>query len=301
MATKRRKVRKTKKSCKNGKLKRPVRTNKRGKRRYKKRSIRKYNMNNKKGILDGIFVFISDIFNFLRLGNSYSILKSIVDPYPTVLMGDIIVYENFGGPPFLRIQHSAICIEDGNYCDYEGKKYITIKGASCGGSSGCINYKEDYIVNPKKSNKYLWIIRYNGPNALLYREIAAMTAKGWGNTKQIKYKKIHELPSAFSRAKFLPCYSTEADQESFEIYSKSRSKSIPVKKGGEKVNMICSKFVLGAWMKALSNDKQNLDNCLPVKPSNCSPGDILKLGNKPCWEVVGKINVKRSYKSCVNY
>ena len=44
MATKRRKRRTRRRSCKHGKLKRPVRTRKGGKRRCKKSKLRKYKM-----------------------------------------------------------------------------------------------------------------------------------------------------------------------------------------------------------------------------------------------------------------
>ena len=263
----------------------------------RKKTVKKHKMNKKRKInnntslYSSISKFISNIFTFLRIGEGYKILESIVEPHPNILEGDIIVYENFGGPNFLRIQHAAIATNNGKYVSNRNVSFITIPIASC--SHGlCYNLDANYEMNVKNSNHYLWIIRYNGPNAKLYRKIAAQTAKNWGDTKKVKYKKMREIPSAFARAKFFPCYSSHADEESTHIYYENKNKgSIPVKKGGEQVNMICSKFVMGAWMAALGDDKKILDKCFPVKPSNCSPGDTLKLALKPCWEVVGKLNV----------
>tara|TARA_Y100001972_G_C7654009_1_gene329085 strand:- start:340 stop:1245 length:906 start_codon:yes stop_codon:yes gene_type:complete len=270
------------------------------KKKNNKKKIKKYKMNkrrltnNKKTISKLILDFIYDIFNFLRIGQGYRILKRFVEPLPKILTGDIIIYENFGGPPFLRIQHSSIATRDGEYFTQDGKFYINIYEASCGGKL-CKNYYKTYEVDPINSNKYLWIIRYTGYNAERLRNIAANKAVGWGNTRRVKYKKIHQLPSAFARAKFFPCYSSEADKKSIEIYTKNNGYgSIPVNRKGENVNMICSKFVMGAWMAAIGSGvdgTEQLNKCLPVKPSNCSPGDTLKLGLKPCWDVIGRINV----------
>ena len=71
--------------------------------------------------------------------------------------------------------------------------------------------------------------------------------------------------------------------------------------------MFCSKFGLAVWMAVLgylyidedeNDDDDNedefnwkaLDKCLPLKPSNCAPWDLISLPKKlpECWEKIGE-------------
>ena len=235
----------------------------------------------------------------LKKGEQYE--EEMLPPSLKLKKGDIILCEKFDGPPFLRIRHAMIVLEDANSQLYiSGNKFIVLPAAECGSGGGCQETERRFKLlksNDKTSNKYIHIIRYKNRETA---DTASIIAKNWTENKLIKFPSIKEIPTAFARAGIFPCFKKKGDRKSGQKYINNANKNkVPVRKSGENVNMFCSKFVMGVWISAIGNMNgwDYIDKCLPIKPSNCSPSNLKLLPIKypDCWEQIAKIKIATTW------
>lgn len=198
--------------------------------------------------------------------------------------GDILVM-NFGGRvPLTSYKHVAVAV-NGLVSDPEGSTFLPL--AHCGGR-GCILSGLEYI--PNKNNKTIWVLRYRGSYAEELRNYAAHIAEMWAESGKLKFSKCRMLRA------LLPCFSHEADRKTGIRYIRAltTSSQLPRYDNEKYIGMFCSKFGLAVWMAAIGSfpklNRDALDKCLPLKPSNCAPRDLISLPKKipDCWEKVGE-------------
>ena len=199
--------------------------------------------------------------------------------------GDILVM-NFGGNiPVTSYKHVAVAVS-GLVSD-QGSTFLPI--AHCGGR-GCILSGLEY--SPNKNNKTIWVLRYRGPHTEELRNYAARIAETWAKSGKLQFSKCRMLRA------LLPCFSHQADRKTGIRYMRAltTSSQLPRYDNEKYIGMFCSKFGLAVWMAAIGSfydtDQLNwkaLDKCLPLKPSNCAPWDLISLPKKfpDCWEKVG--------------
>jgi hypothetical protein len=216
-----------------------------------------------------------------------------------IKQGDILVFENFRGPKFLKYQHSEIALNDSQPVIFRGSddRGIQLSTASCG-AMGCQEVHNNiFEISNKKKKTKIHVIRYTGTDSKHLRMLAGNIANNWTFETQIKYPSIFEsITSAFPRAGIMPCYKRKGDRKSGQKYIDGAiNEVVPIRKGGENVKMFCSKFVMGVWFSALGRRLgwDGIDNCIPIKPSNCSPSDVFKLPRKRprCWKLVSTIDI----------
>tara|TARA_B110001454_G_scaffold169645_1_gene160005 strand:- start:1134 stop:1895 length:762 start_codon:yes stop_codon:yes gene_type:complete len=197
--------------------------------------------------------------------------------------GDILVM-NFGGNvPFTSYKHVAVAVS-GLVSD-QGSTFLPL--AHCGGR-GCVLSGLEYI--PNKNNKTIWILRYRGPHTEELRNYAAHIAETWAKSGKLQFSKCRMLRA------LLPCFSHQADRKTGKRYMQALTTSLQLPRyNNEKyIGMFCSKFGLAVWMAAIGSFQKlnwdTLDKCLPLKPSNCAPWDLISLPKKipDCWKKVGK-------------
>ena len=181
-----------------------------------------------------------------------------------------------------------------------GESGIQLSTASCGQGkkgSACQEVNDrNFPIKVGKSRQKIHVIRYVGTDSEYMRMLAGNIADNWTFEAQIRYPTIFEsITTAFPRAGIMPCYRSIGDRRSGQKYIYGAiNDSVPFKRGGEKVKMFCSKFVMGVWFAALGRrfGWEGIDQCIPIKPSNCSPADVLKLPMKSsCWEKVKTLNI----------
>ena len=171
--------------------------------------------------------------------------------------------------------------------DVEDDNNIVI--AHCGGGVGCVMSRIQFNHNINK--RKIWVVRYQGKNQrtnILYRNMAADLAYRWVEENKLQYVGVCKIIKTM-----LPCFKREADRQTARRYIEAAiTHQIPrYPNTGKPVLMFCSKFGLAVWMGVLGIfGWRLLDKCLPLKPSNCLPGAILKLHNKfpKCWKFVGE-------------
>jgi len=211
--------------------------------------------------------------------------------------GDILVM-NFGGNvPFTSYKHVAVALRPllapiGTANNQE-KTFLPL--AHCGGQ-GCIVSGLEYT--PNENNKTIWVLRYQGPGpvpgrtrirrdhvrrvraAEELREWAAYIAEKWASSGKLKFSRCRTLRA------LLPCFAKQADRKTGIRYIQALTDSALPRYDNEKyIGMFCSKFGLAVWMAALGSFNTDeghynwaaLDKCLPLKPSNCTPGDLMSL------------------------
>jgi hypothetical protein len=203
--------------------------------------------------------------------------------------GDILVM-NFGGAtPFTSYKHVALAIDGLMVSDDRRRAFLPL--AHCGGR-GCILSGLEYI--PNKNNKTIWVLRYKGPHTEELRNYAAFIAETWAKSEKLQFSKCRSVRA------LLPCFWKKADRKTGKKYIRDRvypSTNLPKYDNEKYIGMFCSKFGLAVWMAAIGSfydtDQLNwkaLDKCLPLKPSNCAPWDLIALPKKipDCWKKVGE-------------
>ena len=147
---------------------------------------------------------------------------------------------------------------------------------------------------PNKNNKTIWVLRYDGHHTEELRNYAANIAEIWAISGKLQFSKCRMLRA------LLPCFAPQADRKTGIRYIRAftTSSQLPRYDNEKYIGMFCSKFGLAVWMAALGSfntDKDNfnwaaLDKCLPLKPSNCAPWDLMSLPKKipGCWKTVGE-------------
>ena len=214
---------------------------------------------------------------------------------PDIKKGDILIM-NFGGKvPFTSYKHAGIAI-DSPINDENG---IWVPLAHCV-SNGCTLVALKYIPT---NNNPVWVLRYYGPHAEELRNFAGFIARKWASSGNLKFSKSKTLRA------LLPCFAKRADRETAPRYilSLMSDSHLPKYDNGKYIGMFCSKFAAAVWMATLGSlfvsekdeiqiasnkDEINwtaLDTCLPLKPSNCAPHDLIKLPHiTKCWKLVGE-------------
>ena len=201
--------------------------------------------------------------------------------------GDILIM-NFGGRvPLSSYKHVAVAVQ--GLVNNDGKPFLPL--AHCV-TRGCILSGLEYI--PNKNNKTIWVLRYSGPDKEYLREYAADIASIWATSGKLQFSKCRMLRAA------LPCFWKQADRKTGKKYIRALTtmSQLPRYDNEKYIEMFCSKFGLAVWMAALGSfntDKDHfkwevLDKCLPLKPSNCAPWDLMSLPKKipACWEKIGE-------------
>ena len=213
---------------------------------------------------------------------------------------------NFGGNvPLTSYKHVAVALRGVLALDNDQEKTF-LPLAHCVGQ-GCVVSGLEYT--PNENNKSIWVLRYRGPRSVLglpyqrahreraaeeLREWAAYIAERWASSGKLKFSRCRTLRA------LLPCFAKQADRKTGIRYARAlTTASILPRYDNEKyIGMFCSKFGLAVWMAALGSFNTDeghynwaaLDKCLPLKPSNCTPGDLMSLPEKShnCWETVGE-------------
>jgi len=222
--------------------------------------------------------------------------------------GDILVM-NFGGNvPLTSYKHVAVALRPLlapiGTANKQEKTFLPL--AHCVGQ-GCIVSGLEYT--PNENNKTIWVLRYRGPRSVMglpyqrahrertaeeLREWAAYIADRWASSGKLKFSRCRTLRA------LLPCFAKQADRKTGIRYARALTtdSALPRYDNEKYTGMFCSKFGLAVWMAALGSFNTDeghynwaaLDKCLPLKPSNCTPGDLMSLPEKShnCWETVGE-------------
>ena len=232
-------------------------------------------------------------------------------PQIDIKAGDILVM-NFGGNvPLTSYKHVAVALRPLlapiGTANKQEKTFLPL--AHCVGQ-GCIVSGLEYT--PNENNKTIWVLRYRGPGpapgrtrirrdhvrrvraAEELRRWAAYIADRWASSGKLKFSRCRTLRA------LLPCFAEQADKKTGIRYARALTtdSALPRYDNEKYTGMFCSKFGLAVWMAALGSFNTDeghynwaaLDKCLPLKPSNCTPGDLMSLPEKShnCWETVGE-------------